>query len=214
MLIIGGREFLRKASRSIFKLTRLGLKNGPHVTRYFMYRHLAALRIEPPGDARALSISGSHWLCRILGFSEGIENVHYPKVNILHLPFVDEEFDCVASDQVLEHVEGNPLLAVDECFRILKPGGIAVHTTCFINPIHSFPSDFWRFTPDALALLVQPHADVIDGGGWGNRWVWPYNALGLRFEPIPHARWHPFHWIATHNNPDWPIVTWVVAKKR
>ncbi len=166
LLLIGGREFLRKASRSIFKLTRLGLKNGPHVTRYFMYRHLAALRIEPPGDARALSISGSHWLCRILGFSERIENVHYPKVNILHLPFADKEFDCVASDQVLEHVEGNPLLAVDECFRILKPGGIAVHTTCFINPIHSFPSDFWRFTPDALALLVQPHADVIDGGGW------------------------------------------------
>jgi SAM-dependent methyltransferase len=136
----------------------------------------------------------------------------YPDINILNLPFEDREFDAVVSDQVLEHVEGNPYNAINETFRVLKKDGIALHTTCFFMPIHT-PSDYWRFTPEALRLLVSKHGEIIDVGGWGNPYVWLFSALGLRSQPIPHARWHPAHWIATKNVYRWPIVTWVFARR-
>ncbi len=132
---------------------------------------------------------------------------------MLKLPFEDGEFDWVASGQVLEHIEGNPQQAIDESYRVLKPGGIAIHTTCFINPIHGCPKDFWRFAPEALQLLCKKFSRVIDMGGWGNPYVWFLVWLGLRFMPIPHAKWHPLNKIATSNYKNWPIVTWIVVQK-
>jgi SAM-dependent methyltransferase len=151
----------------------------------------------------------------VLGFSDDqVLDVSYPEYNLLELPFPENSFDYVVSDQVLEHVEGNPQVAMDEALRVLKPGGIGVHTTCFINPIHNRPGDYWRFTPKALALLAGKHASIIEADGWGNPYVWIYDWMGLRFEPIPNSSWHPSHWLATKNVKDWPISTWVVAKKR
>ncbi|HWM89470.1 MAG TPA: methyltransferase domain-containing protein [Thermoanaerobaculia bacterium] len=207
-------NWMRKGSHKLLRLTSLGFDRGPHVTRYLMYQRLAGLGTAMAQGAPVLSISDSQPLCRILGFSDGnIVNVSYPEVSITSLPFEDASFDSIVSDQVLEHVRGNPQVAIDESFRVLRPGGIAVHTTCFINPIHNVPGDFWRFTPAGLALMVSPHGRVLEVGGWGNLWAWPYIWLGMRYEPIPHARWHPFHWIATHNSAGWPISTWVVARK-
>lgn len=114
----------------------------------------------------------------------------------------------------MEHVEGNPQVAIDESFRVLKPGGFVVHTTCFLFPMHfSTTGDYWRFTQQALSLLVKPYARIIDVGGWGNRYVWIYAKLGMQFDPIPNCRWHPFHWLATKNSLRWPILTWIVAEK-
>jgi SAM-dependent methyltransferase len=153
-------------------------------------------------------------LARLLGFKdEQITDASYPEFNILSLPFEDGEFDAVVSDQVLEHIEGNPQSAIDETFRVLKPNGISLHTTCFINPVHGAPNDYWRYTPDALKLLTKKHGEVLDIGGWGNPYVWLFAAVGLRYEPIPDARWHPAHWIATKNSSKWPIITWVFCRK-
>ena len=56
---------------------------------------------------------------------------------------------------VLEHVEGNPFAPVRESLRVVRPGGAIVHTTCLLNPVHREPGDFWRFTPDGLALICR-----------------------------------------------------------
>jgi SAM-dependent methyltransferase len=150
----------------------------------------------------------------MLGFSDAqIVDASYPEYTIFDLPFEDQTFDAVVSDQVLEHVQGDPQQAIDETFRVLKPDGLALHTTCFINPMHACPNDYWRFTPHALELLTAKHGDVVDVGGWGNPYVWLYCALGLRFVPVPHSRWHPGHWVATKNDPAWPISTWVLVRK-
>ncbi len=216
------RRFARKA-RHIAKSHAIGRKiiekivgsrTGIHVTRYTMYEQLSRFRCVENEGKKVLAISGSQTLCRVLGFDDAqVLNAHYPQYNLLDLPFPNNSFDYVVSDQVLEHVEGNPQVAMDEAFRVLKPGGIGVHTTCFINPIHEDPGDYWRFTPEALTLLARKHASVIEADGWGNPYVWLYVWMGLRFEPIPHSSWHPFHWVATKNVKGWPIVTWVVAKK-
>lgn len=200
--------------RAAFRASTLGLTKGPHVTRYFMYDHLAEFAEERQKSDRALSISHSEGLARLLGFSDAqITDAAYPEHSIFDLPFEDETFDAVVSDQVLEHLEGDPQHAIDETFRVLKPNGVALHTTCFINPIHACPRDYWRFTPQALDLLARKHGEIIEASGWGNPYVWLYSAFGLRFMPIPNNRWHPGHWIATKNDPAWPISTWVLARK-
>ncbi len=208
-------SILKKVIKLGYRCTTYGLSKGPHITRYYMYNHLSKFRSSRPISHRVLSISHSEGLGNILGYADNqIHDVTYPDVNILNLPFEDESFHAVVSDQVLEHVEGDPYQAVAETFRVCKTGGIALHTTCFINPIHYDPDDYWRFTPKALELLVSKHSEIVDVGGWGNPYVWPFCALGLRSQSVPHARWHPMHWLATKHDDTWPIVTWVLAKKK
>ncbi len=206
---------LRKARTTLWRLSTSGLPSGPHITRYAMYSRLrsAAARL-PHRRGRVLSVSHSANLCECLGIEpDEIVEANYPDHNMLSLRFPDESFDFVLSDQVLEHVEGDPQQAIDESWRVLKPGGIAVHTTCFINPIHAHPGDFWRFTPEALRLLSRRFSTIVECGGWGNFDAWVVIRRGLRFIPIPDATWHPLHKVATRNDPEWPIVVWIVAVK-
>lgn len=207
-------SILRSVLVALYRLSLVGLSRGPHVTRYSMYSRLARSAEPRAADLRALSISHSEPLAKLLGFADHqITDASYPECNILRLPFVNGLFDAVLSDQVLEHVEGDPQAAVDEVYRVLKPGGLCLHTTCFINPIHGAPNDYWRFTPEALRLLCGRQGEILELGGWGNPCVWVFAAMGLRQQPIPHARWHPAHWLATINHDAWPIVTWVLARK-
>ena len=165
-------------------------------------------------NGRVLSISHSSNLSDLVSLQpEEIISADYPEHNILALAFPDASFNYVISDQVLEHVEGNPQQAIDECYRVLRPNGIAIHTTCCINPIHAAPLDFWRFTPYALSLLHRNWAEVIDVGGWGNFEALALIQDGLRYARVPLAEWHPFHKMAVKNDPEWPITIWIIAKK-
>jgi len=206
-------EWPRRALKGAVRLSMLGLTRGPHITRHYMYKRLATvLNGQTPGPV--LSISESLPLCRVLGLdvNHAVE-ANYPEANILNLPFPDGRFAYVVSDQVLEHVEGTPQRAIDESYRVLRPGGIAVHTTCLVHPIHECPSDFWRFTPEGLRFLHRGFSEVIEYGGWGSPYAWLYIALGLRFDGVPLARWHPVHRLAHLNDVNWPIATWIVARK-
>lgn len=198
-----------------WRASMTGLPRGPHITRYYMYNRLHAIGPRLPNkNGRVLSISHSGNLAELVGLQpREIVSAGYPEHNILSLDFPDASFDYVLSDQVLEHVEGDPYQAISECHRVLRRGGIALHTTCFINPIHGAPKDFWRFTPDALSLLHQGWAEVIEVGGWGNLQVWSVVQDGIRFVGVPHAKWHPLHQLAMRNDPLWPIVTWIVVRK-
>ena len=198
-----------------WKASMYRLPRGPHITRYAMYQRLAQIGTQLPyKTGRTLAISHSRMLIAVVGLCPTeIVEANYPEQNILALDIPDESFDFVVSDQVLEHVEGNPQQAINECHRILKPGGIALHTTCFINPIHGAPSDFWRFTPYALTLLHKGWSRIFDSDGWGNFEAWSIVRCGLRFHGIPNATWHPLHKIATRNDPAWPIVTWIAAQR-
>ena len=162
--------------------------------------------------ASVLAVSGSGHLARRLTACAHVTETTYPDVDICALPYEDGTFNMVVSDQVLEHVR-DPITAVAESVRVTEPGGLIVHTTCCVNPIHGRP-DYWRFTPDGLALLVPADAKLLATGGWGNPLVWLLVALGARFVPVPHAKWHPLHWLATWNHPDWPVVVWLVVEKR
>lgn len=210
----------RRLVKAGLQLSTRPLAKGSHVTRYAMYQHLerAFADYAAGRDLRVLSVSRSQRLVELFAAvrSTQVVEANYPEANLLDLPFGADEFDLVVSDQVLEHVLGDPQRAIDESRRVLKPGGLALHTTCLIQPIHKdarSPNDLWRFTPEALRWLCRDFARVVEVGGWGSPYVWLAVAMGLRYEPVPHAEWHPLHRLAMSNDPRWPIHTWVAAEK-
>ncbi len=189
---------------------------GVHLTRYAMYEQLAEVvsRAKANEVDFLLSISHSRECAERIGMHwKDLQEANYPESTIFSIDAPDSRFDAVVSDQVMEHVEGDPADAFAETLRVLKPGGLLIHTTCFMMPVHGSPSDFWRFTPNALRLLLNGKAEVIEVGGWGNRAAVVALALGLRYLPVPHSVRHPIHKLATKNDPTWPILTWVVARK-
>jgi len=166
-------------------------------------------------DKTCLSVSHSVGFGRMAGLTKTkMTEANYPEHNILALDFPSNYFDFCISDQVFEHIEGNPFQAFSETARVIKPGGFVCHTTCFINQIHGVPKDFWRYTPDALSLLAKESGlDVVVANGWGNREVIGLMRSRFRMLPIPNNPSNPLYVLATRNEPDWPIVVWVVARK-
>jgi len=145
-----------------------------------------------------------------------IIEVEYPYVDMQNLPFKENTFDFVISDQVIEHIQ-NPQKGIQESYRVLKNGGVAIHTSCFINYFHPGPIDFWRFSPDALRYICEQcgFTEMIQYEGWGNRIAHILCFLSDRFRymNIPETKWSLKHLIATLNEGKYPLVTWIVAKK-
>lgn len=205
-----GRELIKRA----VKLSIRGLDCGPHITRYTMYGRLGEFFDAEPRTGRVLSISESEGIHDLFDRRKSqIVVANYPEYNILKLPFADDSFDFCVSDQVLEHIEGDPQQAVNETYRILKPGGWVIHTTCLMHPVHKAPGDFWRFTPDGLRQLCRRFSHIEQAEGWGNPLFYLVHLLQLRSVPIPHSKAHPLHWVASTNWEDWPVVTWIIARK-
>ena len=63
-------------------------------------------------------------------------------------------FDVVLCTEVLEHLP-EPQQAIDEIFRVLRPGGDLLLTTRFLFPIHDAPHDYFRFTKYGLRHLLR-----------------------------------------------------------
>lgn len=72
--------------------------------------------------------------------------------NALNLSFSRESFDAVIHSWVLEHIE-EPRVAIDECYRVLKPGGLLYLTTNMAWHLHEKPRDYYRFTEFGLRYL-------------------------------------------------------------
>ena len=61
-------------------------------------------------------------------------------------------FDGLVASAVFEHLE-RPWIAAKEVARVLKPGGRCWISTHQTYPLHGYPSDFFRFSREALSLL-------------------------------------------------------------
>jgi SAM-dependent methyltransferase len=77
-----------------------------------------------------------------------IEDVH-------HLSFADDSVGAVIALDTLEHV-ADPLRALEEIHRVLRPGGIVAISSVMFFVIHAHPWDYWRFTPEGFNLLLSP----------------------------------------------------------
>jgi SAM-dependent methyltransferase len=63
---------------------------------------------------------------------------------------------------VLPHLE-QPQKAIDEAYRVLKPGGVFYVSAPFLNPFQKDPIDLVRFTCDGVAKLCA-RFERIDSG--------------------------------------------------
>lgn len=88
----------------------------------------------------------------------------------LKIPVETSTVDIVFSTQVIEHVS-NPQAMVQECFRILKPGGFLIMTGPLYWPLHEEPFDFYRFSKYGFENLISNAGFSeweirADGGDW------------------------------------------------
>jgi len=87
------------------------------------------------------------------------------------IPEEDESFDCAICNSVLEHLE-EPERAIRECYRLLKPGGVAVYSVPFIWHLHEEPRDFFRYTKYGLQYLFEKVGfEIIELNALSGFWV-------------------------------------------
>jgi SAM-dependent methyltransferase len=78
------------------------------------------------------------------------------RIDDIHsLSMPDESVGTVVCLETLEHV-ADPIRAVQEMHRVLKPGGVLAISSLMFFPIHEHPWDFWRFTPEGFERLLEP----------------------------------------------------------
>ena len=213
------REMINKLGRSAVRLSSLGMGKRWSFSRNGMYSQIDDFTQTIPRErrtGRVLSISHSEQLLDCMGLTPNdYVEANYPDANILDLPFKDNSFDWVISDQVFEHIVGDPQQAMDETLRVLKPGGQLLHTTCFMMAYHGSPGaleDYWRFSASGLKFLAR-RASETHADGIGHPLSNFLCSMGLAFEPIPTARWHPLNKITRLRSNGHHYTVWVYAKK-
>lgn len=85
--------------------------------------------------------------------------------------------------ETVEHVE-HLWKAMEEVYRIIRPGGLLVMSSRLDFPIHDYPNDYWRFTPEAFRSLLKPFGYAYVG--YAGKPRFPHSIIGVAFrEPVP-----------------------------
>jgi SAM-dependent methyltransferase len=94
------------------------------------------------------------------------------------LPYDDGSVGTVIAMSTFEHVP-RFWRGFDEIHRVLRPDGVLLVSCPFYFHIHSYPSDYWRFTPEALEIVLDCYPTrVIGWHGPKNR---PANVWAIAF---------------------------------
>ena len=79
----------------------------------------------------------------------------------------------------IEHVEF-PRQAIAEVHRTLSSDGVLLISSVMNFPIHEFPHDYWRFTPQGFqSLLSHFHTSLVQSVG---RDDFPHTVVGIGFK--------------------------------
>ena len=78
---------------------------------------------------------------------------HRPEIDVAHdlnvipWPWADESFDLIVACAVFEHLRNTLIQTVDECWRILRPGGVLHMKLPFWKSDNAWrdPTHFWKF---------------------------------------------------------------------
>jgi SAM-dependent methyltransferase len=106
------------------------------------------------------------WVAKHIGVDHA-STQHDPRsIDILasayHTTLPDSSADTTLCTVVMEHLE-RPAAALEEMYRILKPGGFVIASAPLFWHVHEEPRDFYRFTRYGLEyLLTQAGFEIIE----------------------------------------------------
>jgi SAM-dependent methyltransferase len=82
--------------------------------------------------------------------------------DVERLPHASGSFGAVIAMSTFEHVP-RFWRGFEEIYRVLRPDGALLVSCPFYFHIHNHPGDYWRFTPQALDLLLEHYPTKILG---------------------------------------------------
>ena len=106
------------------------------------------------------------------------------------LPFMDNSFDGVIAQAVLEHVV-DPYQCVSEMHRVLNTEGLVYAETPFMQQVHMAPYDFTRFTHLGHRRLFRNFTEIESGAALGPAmaFAWSYMYFLLSFSKSRKVRY-------------------------
>ncbi len=106
------------------------------------------------------------------------------------IPFLDQTFDGVIVQAVLEHVV-DPYRCVSEIHRVLKSNGLVYAETPFMQQVHGGRYDFVRFTHRGHRRLFHQFTEIESGAvcGPGMALAWSYKFFLRSFAVSARAAW-------------------------
>jgi SAM-dependent methyltransferase len=151
--------------------------------------------LEPIYEFGSLQVPGQESFADLRPFFPGMEYIgcdmqEGPGVdrilNLHDIDLPDESAGTILMLDTLEHVE-YVRKATKEAHRILQPDGILIISSVMKFPIHDFPYDYWRFTPEAFKSLLKPFASCfVDFAGDEQ---FPHTIVGIGFKgSVPNER--------------------------
>jgi ubiquinone/menaquinone biosynthesis C-methylase UbiE len=102
-------------------------------------------------------------------------------MNVHNIDLPSGSVGSVIIVDTLEHVEF-PRKALEEIHRVLKPKGWVLMSSVMNFPIHEYPFDYWRFTPEGFKSLLNFFPfKIVDFLGDKE---FPHTVVGLGFKDV------------------------------
>jgi SAM-dependent methyltransferase len=148
-----------------------------------------SMQVEPgqPSDLRPL-FADRPFIGTDFREGPGVDRIE----DLRNLSFADGEVGTAVCLDTLEHC-ADPIAAGRELGRVVSPdGGVCIVSTVMLIGIHGYPSDYWRFTPEGLRLLLADF-DEVDVASVGDPsapfWVFGIGSKGrgldLKLSDLP-----------------------------
>ncbi len=100
------------------------------------------------------------------------------------LPQPTASVGTVIAFSTFEHVQ-RFWVGFDEVYRVLRPDGVFVISCPFYFQQHGYPSDYWRFTPEAFDVLLDKYPTRVLG--WHGAERRPANVWAVGFREAAAA---------------------------
>lgn len=162
---------MRHTIRDLISITK---KTLPIRDPIYEFGSLQVPRQEELADLRPL-FPGRKYVGADIREGPGVDRL----LNLHDIDLPSESVGTVLCLDTLEHVE-YPHKALEEIHRILVSDGIAVITSVMDFPIHDYPYDYWRFTPEAFRSILKPFSHSFVGFA-GNE-NFPHTVIGIGFK--------------------------------
>lgn len=126
--------------------------------------------------------------------------------SVYKLPIESNSYDLVTLFMVLEHLN-EPIMALKDCFRVLKNGGYLVITTVQYWHTHNYPDDFYRYTKQGLEYLCKKAGlKIVDIWSLGGPFLVLFHMIEINLNDFPRVLFS----ICFYRLADW--LDWVYFK--